>query len=173
MNLNPDELWNPMLAAEGELGKIKYPKIALPKLNGVRGCNQKGHLLARSKKPIPNLHTRKLFSIPELTDFEGELVVGDFAHEEVFSISTSGVMSKDGTPDVYWYVFDYYHPTLPFYRRLEHLWKGVVGPLGSGRVIGVYGKVVNSDAEVQAYADWALAQGYEGLVLRDPMAAVS
>jgi DNA ligase-1 len=169
MNLNPDELWNPMLAAEGELGKIKYPKIALPKLNGVRGCNQKGLLLSRSKKPIPNLYTRKLFSIQELTNFEGELVVGDFAHEEVFSISTSGVMSKDGTPDVVWHLFDMFHPTLPFYRRLEDLYD-MVKDSSIERIAAVESKVMNSDAELQAYADWALTQGYEGLVLRDPMA---
>lgn len=168
--MTPDNFFKPMLAAEGEIGKIKYPKIALPKLNGVRGCNQKGQLLARSLKPIPNLHTRKLFSIPELTDFEGELVVGDFAHEEVFSISTSGVMSKDGTPDVIWHLFDVFHPTLPFYRRLEDLY-GMMKDTTIQRIAAVESKVVNSDAELQAYADWALAQGYEGLVLRDPMAA--
>lgn len=168
--METNDFFKPMLAAEGELGKIKYPKIALPKLNGVRGCNQKGHLLARSLKPIPNLYTRKLFSIPELTNFDGELVVGDFAHEEVFSISTSGVMSKDGTPDVVWHLFDVFHPSLPFYRRLEDLYDMVKGS-SIERIVAVESKVVNSDAELQAYADWALAQGYEGLVLRDPMAA--
>lgn len=164
-----EDLWNPMLAAEGELGKISYPKIGLPKLNGVRACNQKGDLLARSLKPIPNIHTRSLFSKLEADGLEGELVVGNLADEEVFSNSTSGVMTRAGSPSVVWHLFDIYHPTLPFYKRLEDLYtlhEGIAIPYTQA----VESKVLKNDDDTQEYASWALRNGYEGLVLRDPLA---
>lgn len=99
--------FNPMLAAEGVLGKIKYPAVILHKHNGVRGLNQQGQLVARSLKPIPNKHTRSLYSHKALTNFDGELVVGDPFDEEVFATSTSGVMTVTGAPDVNWFLFDF------------------------------------------------------------------
>lgn len=162
-----ENLWNPMLAAEGELGKISYPKIGLPKLNGVRACNQEGNLLARSLKPIPNLHTRLMFSKKELDGQEGELVVGNLADEEVFTNSTSGVMTRIGEPDVVWHLFDIYHPTLPFYRRLEDLYT-LAKESPFPRIQVVESKILYSDEDTQEYASWALRMGYEGLVLRDP-----
>lgn len=167
--MTTDTFFKPMLAAEGELGKISYPKIGLPKLNGVRACNQGGNLLARSLKPIPNIHTRTMFSKLELDGLEGELVVGNLADEEVFTNSTSGVMSRAGEPSVVWHLFDIYHPTLPFYKRLEDLYtlhEGIAIP----NTMAVESKVLKNDDDTQEYASSALRNGYEGLVLRDPLA---
>lgn len=159
----------PNLAAEGVLGKIKYPKIALPKHNGVRGLNQRGVFKARSLKPIPNKHTCSLFSGSMYSGLEGELVVGDPFDEEVFSVSTSGVMSIAGTPDVVWYLFDWYHPTMPFYERIDVV-HNFAGVLSNPRVQAIEFKWIESDAELVAYSEEALARGFEGLVLRDPYA---
>lgn len=160
--------FNPMLAAEGVLGQIPYPIIAMPKLNGVRGENQDGVLLPRSLKKIKNNFTRNLFSVPELTNLEGELVVGPFDDEEVFVASTSGVGTIMGEPDVKWHVFDYFHPTRPYSERLK-LRDAAVAASGHPSVVLVPWKVIYSDEELVAYSDWALSKGYEGLVLRDPL----
>lgn len=159
--------FSPMLAAEAKLGDIKYPKIALPKLNGVRGVNQEGQMLARSLKQIPNNHVHNLFSWPKFSGLDGELVVGPFDDEEVFTKSTSGVMSKNGAPDIVWHIFDRFHPTEIYRDRLERLEDTLPE---HPRVSLVQWKVVHTDDQVREYADWALSKGYEGLVLRDPFA---
>lgn len=161
--------FNPMLAAEGVLGSIKYPKLALPKHNGVRGGNQRGALKARSLKPIPNKHTRELFSGSMFSGLEGELVVGDPFDEEVFSISTSGVMTQVGTPAVVWYLFDWYHPTMPFHERIDVVHR-FAASVNRPDVQAIEFRWINSDEELVAYAEEVLALGFEGLVLRDPYA---
>lgn len=159
--------FNPMLAAEGVLGKMRYPKLALDKQNGVRAANQKGDLLARSLKPIPNLYTRRLYSGPELINLEGELVVGDPYDEEVFSHSTSGVMSRYGSPDVRWFLFDFFHPTAPFQERLymrDHL----IADLQHPHLEGIGWRVLHSDEDLIDCSEDALRRGLEGIVVRDP-----
>lgn len=171
-SLASSRLFNPMLAAEGVLGQIDYGTdglIALPKHNGVRGCIQQGSLVARSLKPIPNHHTRALFCGHHLSRLEGELVVGDPFDEEVFSISTSGVMTQEGTPDVVWYIFDQYHPTNPFVQRINDA-NDLVSKLDNPRIQAIPYHWVSSDEELVALSDKYLALGFEGLVLRAPKA---
>lgn len=161
-----------MLAGESVLGRIAYPKISTPKLNGVRGGNQNGQLLARSLKPIPNHHTRNLFCGEELSNLEGELVVGAFNDPSVFTITTSGVMTEEGFPEVVWHLFDYFHDTAPYIERLA-LRDKAISALPENRSHSIQlipWRLVHSDAEVEAHAQEVLAQGYEGLVLRDPYA---
>lgn len=164
--------FKPMLAAEYVLGQWDYSQSHLlvsPKLNGVRGANQHGSLLARSLKLIPNHHTRAKFGGTGLHGCEGELVVGPYDDEEVFTASTSGVMSIDGKPDVSWYLFDMYHPTWPLEQRIRALHQ-VWDSQGLEDVGVVPYFTVVSDEQLQELANTALAEGYEGLVLRHPNA---
>lgn len=161
--------FNPHLASEGLLGAIHYPKVALPKLNGVRGLNQEGRLIARSLKPIPNIYTRKRYSYPQLSGLDGELVVGDYFDEEVFTISTSGVMSIEGTPNVAWHVFDIYHPTLPYLDRLERR-REVVEASGVAGIEIIPHCIITCDDHLVTINEECLEAGYEGVVLRDPNA---
>lgn len=158
----------PMLAAEAVLGQVKYPIIASPKLNGVRGL---GHevLLARSLKKIPNQYCQKLFGNEDCYGLDGELVVGPFDDEDVFVRSTSGVMSNEGMPVVLWHVFDAWALPYSFAERIEALQEHLA-VLGHAQIVPVPHKVLNSDAELVAFADECLSLGYEGLVLRDPTA---
>lgn len=161
--------WKPNLAAEGVIGLIKYPRIALIKLNGVRGLNQGGKLVARSLKPIPNKHVSALFSTMELDGFDGELTVGDPLHEEVFSFTSSALRSVNGTPDATWWLFDMFHPTAKYAERLVMLEERF--HRAENESIGLIAwKLVHNDDEMQAYADECLAEGAEGIVLRDPNA---
>lgn len=163
----------PMLAAEGVLGQIKYPKYASLKLNGVRGFVLDGQLMARSLKPIPNRYTRELFSHTGLDGLDGELVVGPFGAEDVFSATTSGVMSQDGKPDVRLHVFDRFDlAELPFKERIGSLSSKLRGcavlyPGLVGKLVQVEQALVKSDKEVKEMEVYALSLGYEGLVLRD------
>ncbi len=161
--------FNPMLAAEAELGNITYPIYASPKHNGVRGCVQNGVLLGRSLKPIPNLHTQTLFSHGLLNGLEGELVVGAFNDENVFVNSQSGVGTVEGTPAVKWYIFDQYDPHAVFNLRLATV-QFRVSMLAHPDIEMIPYKLLNSDEELEAYSEEVVAQGYEGLVLRKPTA---
>jgi len=160
----------PMLAAEAILGQITYPKLVSPKLNGVRGLVINGVLMARSLKKIPNQYCQYLFSRERLTGFDGELVVGPFNAEEVFTESTSGVMSQEGTPDVSFWVFDFFmEPNMRLVDRIKALKAAYHSALQANVVLVPY-KLIHSDTELKAFDKWAQATGYEGTVLRDPNA---
>jgi DNA ligase-1 len=162
--------FNPLLAAEGVLGQLTYPLALMPKHNGVRGAVQSHQLVARSKKAIPNVHCRVLFGHPDAEDMEGELVVGAFDDEEVFSVSTSGVMSTAGTPDVHWYLFDEYHPTATFLERYQNLLRRhLLLPdriRSCSSVVPLH--IINSDEELVGLSDHYLSLGFEGVVLKKP-----
>lgn len=156
-----------MLASDYEEGVLDYSEdyIFLPKLNGVRGAVQEAHLISRQLKPIPNNYVRGLYSVEELSGIEGELVVGLFSDPNVFTNSTSGVMSEDGTPDVVLYCFDFFHPTWSFEKRIQHV-HALLGQFDDERLVPVPFYHVHSDADVARLGAQFVAEGYEGGVLR-------
>lgn len=159
--------WNPMLASDFEEGVVDYSEgfLFLPKLNGVRGGVQDGVLVSRQLKPIPNDYVRGLFSLPELSNIDGELVVGDFSDPNVFTNSTSGVMTVEGFPEVRLWCFDFYHPTMPFIDRIQKVHEILRG-FYDERLVPVEYHWVTSDAEVEALGVSFVEAGYEGGVLR-------
>lgn len=164
-------MFKPMLAAEGVLGCITYPKLASAKLNGVRAVNPTGTLFSRTLKQIPNIHTRQKYSHPRFVGMDGELIVGHFGDPEVFTHSTSGVMAVKGIPDVKWYVFDQVMSHIGFSDRVADLEKRVAALDPADGVVWVPQMVVKSDEEVQKFHDECVALGYEGIVLRSPRGA--
>ena len=67
----------PMLACDYDPAKLKYPCIASPKLDGVRGLVSGGSVLSRSLKQIPNKFVQEMLGgYPPLDGFDGELIVG-------------------------------------------------------------------------------------------------
>lgn len=160
-----------MLAEDAEYGQIKYPKVVMPKLNGIRAIGN-GELMSRTLKPIPNNHTRSLLAgacqLPYPPD--GELVVGAFDASDVYTTTFSGVMSEDGEPDVAWHVFDIYHPTKTFLQRLM-LRDQMLTELAHPLIVLVPYCLVYSDDELRGVeAIWGELAGYEGLILKDPEA---
>ena len=96
----------PLLSCEVSVDNINFPIYVSTKFDGIRAMVIDGVVYSRSMKPIRNEYIQKLFGKPEYQGFDGELVVGDIYAKDVFQKTTSGVMSKDGTPDVRFYVFD-------------------------------------------------------------------
>lgn len=96
----------PLLSCEVPLDKVKFPIYISTKFDGIRALVIDGVVYSRSLKPIRNKHVQKLFGKPEYNGFDGELIVGDIYAKDVFQKTTSGVMSKDGEPDVKFHVFD-------------------------------------------------------------------
>lgn len=96
----------PLLSCEVSVDNINFPIYVSTKFDGIRAMVIDGVVYSRSMKPIRNEYIQKLFGKEEYQGFDGELIVGDIYAKDVFQKTTSGVMSKDGEPDVTFYVFD-------------------------------------------------------------------
>ena len=157
--------FKPMLAAEADLDKLKFPLIASPKLDGVRALIKDGVVLSRSLKPIPNEHVQKLFGRPELEGLDGELIVGSPTDPQCFQNTSGAVRRKDGEPDVRFFVFDTFHkPEAPYKDRL---WWAVCKE-DMKKVIVNEAEEVFDQADLEKFESNCLRWGYEGICLRDP-----
>lgn len=154
--------FKPMLAADADLGRLRFPVLASAKLDGVRAVVSDGVVYSRSNKPIPNRHVQSLFSGFE--NFDGELIVGSPTSPSAFRDTTSGVMSTAGEPGVTFYVFDHVGDIGAGYLQRAARLSG--GP----HVVVLEQRIVNSERELLAFEAQVLAQGYEGLILRSPTA---
>lgn len=158
--------FRPMLAATvADVTSLRWPLLASPKLDGIRAIVRGGVVMSRNLKPIPNQWVQALFGKDRFEGLDGELLVGDPTDPRAFLGTTSGVMSRDGKPDVFFHVFDCCRePGRPYHERLD-MARGLV--TGSGRSLIVEQTVVTSVEEVNAYEAAQLALGYEGVMLRD------
>lgn len=158
--------FRPMLAATvADVATLRWPLLASPKLDGIRAIVRGGVVVSRNLKPIPNQRVQAIFGKDWLEGLDGELLVGDPTDPRAFLGTSSGVMSRDGEPDVFFHVFDCCRePGRPYHERL-----GMARDLvtGSGRSLVVEQTVVTSVEEVNAYEAAQLALGYEGVMLRD------
>lgn len=164
----------PMLAASMEDSKgnavkfnqLSYPFFASIKLDGIRALKINGQTLSRSFKPIPNKHIQTMMaSLPDGLD--GELVVVG----QEFSGTSSGVMSRDGTPNFEFHIFDYVKDDInkPFYDRFN---KDLL-PLFADKKLPSFCRIVSQnlvldEQELLKYEDAMVAQGHEGVMLRKP-----
>src|SRR3972149_6856806 len=155
--------FRPMLAARLEdLSLLRYPVLASPKLDGVRAIVVNGHVLSRSLKPIPNISVQAKYS--RLKGYDGELIIGSPTAKDCYLKTVSGVMTEY-TPlgdNLTFLVFDsIVYPYLPFKTRHESV--DVTYRLTHA--------LISNEAELLALEKDVLRQGFEGLVLRDPLAA--
>lgn len=158
----PAPAFKPLLAATVEdMGAIRFPVLAAPKLDGIRCLIVNGEAVTRSLKPVPNEYIRD--SLRGLPDLDGELIVGDALAPGAFNATTSGVMSHDGAPDFRFHVFDHCSAAGGFAARLE-----AVQNVDSPFVVPVPHETLESAPELVAYEESAVAAGWEGVMIRDP-----
>lgn len=159
----------PMLAHTIEdASKIVFPVLASPKLDGIRCLTIDGKAYSRNMKLIPNAHIQT--RLAGLHGFDGELIVGAPRGEGVFNRSTSGVMSRDGTPKFNFWVFDMFdghHVDDAFEARLKAAKRQTSNVIGD-EVRAVPHKLIKNLDELNAYEARQLLAGYEGVMLRDP-----
>lgn len=147
---------------------LTYPLLASPKLDGIRAIIIDGVVMSRRLKPIPNAHVQALFGRHELEGFDGELVVGPPTDHNCYQATSSGVMSRAGEPDVTFYVFDRIDaPGVGFYSRGVDL-RLKLGDMKLSRVKLLPQTVIRTPDDLLAYETQRLAQGYEGVMVRDP-----
>ena len=155
--------FKPLLASPvKDANKLKFPVLASPKLDGIRCIIIDGVAMSRSLKPIPNAHVQALFGKPEYEGLDGELICGSPTDDDVYRKTNSAVMSKDGQPDVTFYVFDTISlPLTPFRVRATYLTSG-------GPVVTLSQTEINDANELLVYEREMVDRGYEGVMIRDP-----
>lgn len=164
----------PMLSAKAPKGNnelllkdMKYPKLVSPKMDGFRAFGYGSQLWSRKLKLLPNKHTQSLFAGPQFEGFDGELVVGNPWDFNLMQQTSSGVTSHDGEPAVRLFVFDDFTCNAGFEDRLAFAGERIRA-LSLPQLVHVKHKLVHNEAELLAYEERCVEQGYEGTMLRDP-----
>ena len=155
----------PLLATKADYGKIQYPVLATPKLDGIRCLMVDGVAMSRSMKPIPNDYVRK--QLEGLHGLDGELMVnGDFNEVQ------SGIMKKAGEPDFTFHVFDSFTEVGGYLTRISDLEDvSIFGDDGYDlpKEIKILIPVaIYTEEQLDGYLEKCLADGYEGVMIRDP-----
>lgn len=156
--------WEDPEVAIKQMQTLRYPVLCSPKIDGIRAHIKRGQVLSRKNKLIPNYLVQNLFGLTDLEDIDGELVVGEPNVHDCFNRTTSGVMSRDGQPNVKYYIFDVLDER-PFFQRCL---------LASSRIIGhfrthpVSHRMITNYSSLLEYEESMLNQGYEGIMIRDP-----
>ncbi|MCK5235619.1 MAG: ATP-dependent DNA ligase [Deltaproteobacteria bacterium] len=162
--------FKPMLAEKAVVDKLVFPVIASPKLDGFRMYRPKGHeAVTRSFKSIPNKHIARILAhLP--VGFDGELMRPDVVLPgATFAQLTEGFMRKEGEPPFAFHVFDWFQEDdleRGFEQRIADL-KLVEQSLPSWIKIVPQIKIESIEA-LEAYEELCLAQGYEGVMVRQP-----
>lgn len=174
-----DVKFKPMLAASAsneEIEKIQYPKLASPKLDGIRAIVIDKVVYSRSMKPIRNKAVQEMFGNHFYHGFDGELVLGDPTDPKCFNNSTA-LMGENLREDVKhlpitFYVFDICPVREPFEkmeasRRHDNLLDFVDCHKPQNLKI-VPQVLVFNDAQMREFEQQCLEEGYEGIMLKDP-----
>jgi len=155
--------FKPMLADAVDLSILKYPVVVSPKLDGVRATFINGVLRTRSLKPLPN---RAIQLIRSDYPLDGELIVGSPTSPSVFR-DTMKVVSAFDAPidDLMYHVFDIVYEG-SFKSRLHAAHASIEG---SNFMVPVPHVLVENEASLLRCEEVYLEEGYEGLMIRDPM----
>lgn len=165
----------PMLAAQIDLQRVKYPVVVQPKYDGIRVIAVNGIAYSRSLKPIRNKYVQWFFKEFEytLSRLDGELIVGEPTDPDVYRRTNSGVMSEAGEPDFRFYVFDLVETTIPYQERrvwIQGLFRSAArGDLTSpafNRLWLVPDEIIRSEEELLKHKTELLQEGFEGAIVR-------
>lgn len=155
----------PVIDDPGCFERLRWPKYGSPKLDGLRALIVDGKLVSRNLKPFRNAYTTALFR--GLPAFDGEVIVGSPNEGLVLNRTNSGVTSASGAPDVWLYVFDVHNIPDPFVERLAVVERRVRWA-GHPRLKLLPQVLLLSPEAALTYEQARLAEGYEGIMLRDP-----
>ena len=164
--------FKPMLSAKADISKLTYPLGASPKLDGIRALIYEGVVYSRTLKPIRNQYVQAVFGKAEYNGLDGELIVGSPTDPDCYRNTNSGVMSADGEPDVYFYVFDLFTggKSLSFIKRFKFIQDYILGEPAGTRLKIVPHNLIENQEVLEVYEKAVVEMGYEGIMLRDPNA---
>lgn len=164
----------PMRAVDADLDKLRYPLFLFPKIDGLRGIILE-QLYTRTMRSFSNIYTHNKFNQAGYPWFDSELTLGpDWTLPNLVTHTNSALMSHEGEPDIRVNVFDYLVKLdQPYHKRYDAAIPLVEQYLRDGvelfKMIP-YVECQNKD-DVQTHHKQNVEKGYEGSVLRDPLAA--
>lgn len=164
----------PMLAEDFVEAKLRFPLLAQPKIDGVRGLHITGAMTGRRLKSYKNLYATRVFSHPRYKGFDGEFAAGSWSDPLLCTKTTSALSTLQGEPDLTWHVFDYLTSNtivLPYQERYDRLVARLTtmerqDELGPLRLIPSF-RCENLEQLLTYEAEW-LSLGLEGVIIRDP-----
>lgn len=164
--------FRPMLAATlKDASTVSYPVLVSRKYDGIRCVLRGGKALARSLKPIPNRHIRRVLEgLGEAADgFDGELML---PHPATFHMVSSAVMSEDKPPPCDWFfvVFDRV-PSIPgegFVSRVRGVRQAFeeYGERWPAHVVPCEQVWIDAPEALADFEAKTIAEGHEGVMLR-------
>lgn len=158
--------FKPMLAKDGNPRDLSYPVFLQVKLDGIRAVVKDGKVLSRSLKLIPNLEIQTALGRPEYEGLDGELIVGDPAAPGCMQATTSFVMAPHKTGAEWaFYAFDVHDLPDSTYQERRNV---VLRQSALMYVKPVYTVICQTPEDVEDQEAMLLAQGHEGVILRDP-----
>lgn len=166
----------PMLASNYVESKLRFPLIAQPKIDGVRGLCLEGVLTGRSLKTHANKYTTALYSNELLRGLDGELAADHETHPSLCRLTTSAINTIQGTPYTLWHLFDLvtqFTRQFTYEMRYAALFAHVYAVKAADPSLGSFLRVVpsvtcNTLRELLAVEERWLNMGYEGTIIRDP-----
>lgn len=164
----------PMKAENAELDKLRFPVLAQPKIDGVRGLNVAGQLRTRTLKPFANLKLMEKYSHPLFAGLDGELWHRDrYGEASLCRDTTSVVNTILMTAPIHWTIFDDFSPDvirLPYEVRLSRVFYRALELQDAGFdfLHAIETRRIENLSELLSFEEEMLAQGYEGVILRDP-----
>ena len=157
--------FKPMLSGQADLAALQFPLLASRKLDGIRAVIRDGRVLSRTLKEIPNKFVQAVLGHERFEGHDGELLVGPMNALDVYLRTNSAVMAVSGEPSLTFAVFDsILHPERPFRERLP-LQEFITDRF---QVVPLKHTRIHDLDELLAYQAQALAEGYEGVMLRAP-----
>jgi DNA ligase-1 len=161
----------PLLAARVEDGdnliSLKFPVGITNKIDGLRCLKIDGKAVSRTFKPIPNHYIRRLIEKHMLDGMDMEIVAGS-----TFSQSTGNIMREEGEPTFTVHIIDYVPSSLsqPYQDRMKLAYAFWLNP--SHDSLPFFIKILMpvtayTVAEIEEYERKALAEGHEGVMIRD------
>jgi len=178
-----EKLFKPMLAGKvDDFDKLRFPMLASVKLDGIRAtihsaAGRGGVAMSRSMKPLPNMFLQNWVrdNALWLNGLDGEVIVGDPNLPTTYNTTVSAVMCENRSAPFTFYVFDKWD--LPAYSESGAKWDFAarldfaahkVRQIGGEQVRILPHIMLHSIADLNAFEEKALDQGYEGVMLRDP-----
>jgi len=150
---------------------LKYPLLCSPKYDGIRCIVKNGVALSRTGKPLPSRQVQKEFS--HLEHYDGEIIEGNPTDADVYNRTQSHVMSENKQGDLRYYVFDYTHPGClkwDYHARLDLLEGSFAGSFWDNVHLVRQTRVFIYEHLID-FEQKCLAEGYEGIMMRDPNAS--
>lgn len=117
------EQFKPMLAVKHTGPLLHDDYLLSPKYDGIRCIIRDSFPMSRTLKVLPNRFVQQAIGDYSLENMDGEICVGTPYADDVYNVTSSGVMTRGGEPDFKLYVFDLITEDLrtPYSERLQML----------------------------------------------------